>query len=75
MLAVAVRGAGAATGRLDRRGGSASCWWRLAGLSWIALIELGLAGARVSAVAGMRLPGVMASVLWCRYSYLLELSR
>lgn len=47
----------------------------LAGLSWIAMNREGapLAAHAVSAVAGMAYLATMASALWARYSYLIEL--
>jgi GGDEF domain-containing protein len=76
MLVVATRGAL----RGDRAGWTAVCGIlfmlvAIAGLSWIAL-----SGTRswpvhaVSAVAGVAYLCVIATVLWARYSYLLELS-
>jgi GGDEF domain-containing protein len=76
MLLVAVRGAS----RGDRAGWSAVAGLffmlvALAGLSWIALNRTTAWPVHaVSALAGVAYLCVIASVLWARYSYLLELS-
>jgi hypothetical protein len=54
-----------------------SCWWPLPGLSWMALdrAHVPWQAHAVTALAGTAYLATMASVLWIRYSYLIELNR